>query len=95
LTTRLGYLESGARLSATDTPATFQVQGPNESRHAFILGADVAVHVARNATATTDDLRVPANTLVSVSAFAGDSISVVKATGEADGNAYLAKTDHD
>jgi hypothetical protein len=95
MTTRLGYLEAGARLSATDTPATFQVQGPNESRHAFILGADVAVHVARNADATTNDLRVAAGALVSISAFANDSISVVKATGEADGNAYIAKTDHD
>ena len=92
---RLGFFDPATRLSVTDSPVTFDVPGQPESRHCYVVTVDIAVHVSRNEDATADDLRLAADSLVTVNAFGGESISFVKAEGASDGNVFIARTDHD
>ncbi|HEY2034345.1 MAG TPA: hypothetical protein VGH02_11725 [Rhizomicrobium sp.] len=91
--THLGFIETTQTFAATDEAGSFTVAGPSGTRRAFIVTADVVVHLARNAAATTDSMMIPANTPVSISAFGGDSIGYVKGDGEDDGSLYVTLTD--
>ncbi len=89
----LGYIESTVKYDATGTAGGFTVPGTAGARKSYVLVADVAVHISRNGTATVDSMLVPANQLVSIHTFAGDTISFVKDTDEDDGSAYVTLTD--
>jgi hypothetical protein len=89
----LGYIESTVKYDATDTAGGFTVPGTAGARKSYVAIADVALHLARNGTATQDSMLVPANTLVSVQAFAGDTVSIIKDTDADDGNVWFTLTD--
>lgn len=90
--TSLGFIESTATVSVTDAPSTFAVEAPTDARRRYVISSDVAFHVSRNSDATTDAMRVPASTLATVSMFGGDSLSVVKATGEDNGTLWVTQS---
>jgi hypothetical protein len=91
--THLGFIETTQTFGVTDTPGSFTVAGPSGARRAFIVTADVVVHVSRNAAATTASMMIPANTPVSIATFGGDTIGFVKGDGEDDGSLYATLTD--
>ncbi len=91
--THLGYIDSATKYSVTGTAGGFTVPGTSGARKSYIVIADVALHLARNGTATQDSMLVPANTLVSVQTFAGDTVSVLKDTDADDGSVWFTLTD--
>jgi hypothetical protein len=92
---KLGFLEKAERADLSATPGEYDVDGAVDmGRYALIVSSDRAFHLERNATATTDSLRVPANELVVVNVWGVDSLSYVLATGEADGGSiWVTRTD--
>jgi len=91
--TNAGYFESTQRVSVTDSPNGFTVDGPVDSRRAFYICADVTVHVQRNGDATTDAMRIPANVPVRIHTFGNDDVSFVKGDGADDGSVWVTLTD--
>lgn len=90
--TSLGFIDSTTKLSVTDSPASFDVTGPEAARRSYVVTSDIALHIARNADASAGDARIPADTPVSVSAFAGDTLSFLR--GDSDnGNVWITLRD--
>jgi hypothetical protein len=89
----LGYIDSTTKYSVTGTASGFTIPGTQGARKAYVLVADVALHLARNGTATQSSMLVPANQLVSIQTFAGDTVSVIKDTDADDGSVWFSLTD--
>jgi hypothetical protein len=93
---KLGFLEKAERADVSATPAEYDVDGGTPlGRYQLLVTADRAIHVTRNGTASADTgLRIPANTLVALSAWGDDVLSYVLANGEADsGSIWICRTD--
>jgi hypothetical protein len=89
------YFGTTVSHAVTDSPASITVAGAPESRHVFIVSSDVVVHIDREAAADpVSSLRLPANTLVKIATFAGDTISFVKGDGAEDGTVFFTETDN-
>lgn len=92
MTIRAGYFGKSQKLTLSDTPDSFTVQGANESRHTFLVQADVTAFLTRDGSdaADTNGLRLSANMPVLIATFAGDVISYV---GESSGSLFVTETD--
>ena len=86
--TSLGFIDSTTKLSVTDSSASFEVTGPEAARRSYVITSDITLHIARNADASVSDARIPADTPVSVSAFAGDTFSFLRGDDQ-DGNVWI------
>lgn len=101
MTIRAGYFGDTVSDVVSAAAADFQVAGAPESRHAFLVQSDKTIHLTRtqsgdtpNPASIADGFRIPADTLVLVLAFAGDTISYILGTGETDGTIWFTKVDH-
>ncbi|MBV8799854.1 MAG: hypothetical protein JO208_08620 [Alphaproteobacteria bacterium] len=91
---KLGFLEKAERTALSNTAGEYDVDGGVPlARYQLLISADSAFHLERNAIATTDSLRIPSGQLVAVNVWGNDTLSFVLATGEADGNIWISRTD--
>lgn len=87
---RLGFIGATSKLSVATSAATFTAPDVYPKRLRYILLADAAtVHIARNTVATNNDFILPANTLVEIDLFAGETLSYKTSASTA--NLYITQ----
>lgn len=86
----IGLFDETSHKAVTDTSAKFDklvAAGGGQ----FIVYSNRAVHLKRNAVASTEDFPIPANKLVRVRLVGEDELHFIAADGEPDGDIWLSK----
>lgn len=86
-----GFLEDSVSDDVSDTDGTFTAPGPESRRLTYLVSSGAVVHLARNRAATTDDFRVPAETVVEISLFGTETLHYVVGDGESDNTIWISR----
>lgn len=88
-----GYIGVTTVVAVTDaaSPAyTADDSAGDAKRFRLLVSSDKAIHLQRNGDAApTSAPRVPAETIIEVMMFGGDTLSVILASGETDGSVWI------
>ncbi len=89
----LGFFGKTTVVAVTAVAAPFgPVEGIPMKRRSYIISSDRHFHIDRQAAADpTTSLRLPPDRPYRISLFGGETLSVIRATGETDGSVWITE----